>query len=60
MHVQVENVHDNLEKDYPLLYAVARCSALIERHRPVVTRLEYKGEGDVKETLLFAGKVPTV
>ncbi len=45
-----------LNQDYPLLMAVARCSLQVERHKPAVIRLEYQGEGPIEQTLLFAGK----
>lgn len=45
-----------LERDYPLLYAVARASTRVERHRPCVVRLSYTGEGPITQTLLLAGK----
>jgi leucyl aminopeptidase len=47
---------DTLERDYPLLSAVARGSFAVERHRPRVVRLEYLPQGEVSRTLLFAGK----
>lgn len=45
-----------LERDYPLLSAVARASFAVPRHRPRVIRLEYVGEGTIEQTLLLAGK----
>jgi leucyl aminopeptidase len=36
--------------------AVARSSLHVERHKPAVIRLEYVPEGEVTQTLLFAGK----
>lgn len=56
--VRVEVVADvgQLTREYPLLAAVARASLRVERHRPCVIRLEYVGEGPVRETLLLAGK----
>jgi leucyl aminopeptidase len=54
--VKVEIVTENLEKDYPLLSAVARASLHVERHRPVVVRLHYTGAGEKKDSLFFAGK----
>lgn len=50
-------VKDDLEKDYPLLHAVARASLHVERHKPVVVRLHYVGAGEKKDSLFFAGKV---
>lgn len=43
-----------LEKEYPLLSSVSRGSH--KRHSPVVVRLEYVGEGEIKDTILLAGK----
>ena len=56
--VRVELVDDihALRLEYPLLFAVARASIPVERHRPCVIRLEYRPEGPVVETLLLAGK----
>lgn len=45
-----------LRQDYPLLHAVARASTHVARHQPRVIRLEYQGEGEIQQTLLFAGK----
>jgi leucyl aminopeptidase len=45
-----------LEKNYPLLMAVARCSMVVERHWPCVIHLEYVPEGDVEETVFLVGK----
>jgi leucyl aminopeptidase len=55
--VKVERVTEGLERDYPLLAAVARASLHVERHKPVVVRLRYSGAGEKKESLFFAGKV---
>ncbi|MCC6525674.1 MAG: aminopeptidase [Polyangiaceae bacterium] len=41
---------------YPLIAAVARASQQVERHRPCVVELRYRPEGEVKRTLLLAGK----
>lgn len=56
--VEVEVVRDRepLEREYPLLMAVARASLHVERHLPRVVRLEYAGPGPVERTLFFAGK----
>jgi leucyl aminopeptidase len=45
-----------LNRDFPLLMAVARASLAVPRHRPRVLLLEYTGAGPVERTLLFAGK----
>ncbi|MCY2960106.1 MAG: leucyl aminopeptidase family protein [Planctomycetota bacterium] len=45
-----------LQRDYPLLSAVARASQPVARHRPCVIRLEYEPKGRIERTLLFAGK----
>ncbi len=54
--VEVETDVERLQADYPLLMAVARSSLAVERHKPAVIRLEYKPAGEIKQTLLFAGK----
>ncbi len=54
--VNVETDVDTLLAGYPLLMAVARSSLMVERHKPAVIRMEYVGEGEISETLLFAGK----
>ena len=56
VQVSVETKVDTLQKDYPLLMAVARSSLQVDRHKPAVIRLEYQGEGEIEQTLLFAGK----
>ncbi|KAI7829843.1 hypothetical protein BC939DRAFT_379822, partial [Gamsiella multidivaricata] len=49
---------DVIEKEYPLLHAVARCSLSVPRHFPRVVKLEYKSDepSKVKENLYFVGK----
>ncbi|KAF9364015.1 hypothetical protein BGX34_002778, partial [Mortierella sp. NVP85] len=49
---------DVIEKEYPLLHAVARCSLSVPRHFPRVVKLEYKSDEPsmVKENLYFVGK----
>ncbi|MFT3923556.1 MAG: leucyl aminopeptidase family protein [Myxococcales bacterium] len=47
---------DTLSYQYPLLMAVARASLTVERHRPRVIHLEYRGQGPIERTLLLAGK----
>ena len=54
--VTVVDAPATLQKDYPLLSAVARASMDVARHRPCVIRLEYVGKGKPQRTLLFAGK----
>ena len=54
--INVETDVDTLVADYPLLMAVARSSLMVERHKPAVIRMEYVGEGEITESLLFAGK----
>ena len=48
VQVLVETKVDTLQKDYPLLMAVARSSLLVDRHKPAVIRLEYQGEGEIE------------
>ena len=57
-NVDVEIVDDleTLEREYPLVMAVARASLPTERHHPRVIRLEYTGSGPIERTLMFAGK----
>eukprot|EP01111_Echinosteliopsis_oligospora_P016441 TRINITY_DN6839_c0_g2_i1.p1 TRINITY_DN6839_c0_g2~~TRINITY_DN6839_c0_g2_i1.p1 ORF type:complete len:541 (-),score=195.64 TRINITY_DN6839_c0_g2_i1:80-1702(-) len=57
-HVKVEVKDDVklIEKEYPLLHAVARASCTVQRHRPCIVHLEYTPDGDVEETLLISGK----
>jgi len=45
-----------LQKDYPLLMAVARASLAVPRHRPCVVRMEYAPTGKITRTILIAGK----
>ncbi|MET0339870.1 MAG: leucyl aminopeptidase family protein [Polyangiales bacterium] len=47
---------DTLSYQYPLLMAVARASLGVERHRPRVITLEYRGAGPIEQTILLAGK----
>ncbi|ORY00938.1 Zn-dependent exopeptidase [Basidiobolus meristosporus CBS 931.73] len=49
---------DILQKEYPLLHAVSRCSLSVERHKPCVVRIEYKSPepSKVKENLYLVGK----
>eukprot|EP00930_Biecheleria_cincta_P059298 TRINITY_DN45046_c0_g1_i1.p1 TRINITY_DN45046_c0_g1~~TRINITY_DN45046_c0_g1_i1.p1 ORF type:complete len:494 (+),score=77.29 TRINITY_DN45046_c0_g1_i1:187-1668(+) len=54
--IKVEVVEDNLQRDYPLLSAVARASLPVERHRPCVVRLSWCGAGNSKRTVCIAGK----
>ncbi|MCC5826063.1 leucyl aminopeptidase family protein [Alkalimonas sp.] len=56
--VQVEVVTDvpTLQRDYPLMMAVARSSLAVKRHHPAVIRLTYNPEGAVAQTVLLAGK----
>jgi leucyl aminopeptidase len=54
--VRVIDDLDTLSYQYPLLMAVARASLAVERHRPRVIHLEYRGHGPIERTLLLAGK----
>lgn len=56
--VSVSVMEDNKQilTQYPLLHAVARASVEVARHQPRVIRLEYVGDGDIEQTLYFAGK----
>jgi leucyl aminopeptidase len=52
VRVEVENDVSG----YPLLAAVARASQVVERHRPCVVKLAYQGPGEVRRTIVLAGK----
>ena len=54
--IRVEENRDALERDYPLLSAVARASFQVARHQPRGVRFEYEGEGECQHTFLLAGK----
>ncbi len=56
--VEVVSKHDVLQKEYPLLMAVARASLHVERHHPCVVRLSYKSPepSKVEEELFLVGK----
>jgi leucyl aminopeptidase len=54
--VEVETDVATLQKEYPLMMAVARSSLHVERHHPALIRLAYQPEGEVTQTLFFAGK----
>jgi leucyl aminopeptidase len=56
VRVGVLGARPALEREYPLLAAVARSSYSVDRHAPRVIRLDYQGDGSPKATLLFAGK----
>lgn len=56
LKIRVEENRDALERDYPLLSAVARASFQVARHQPRVVRFEYQGEGECQHTFLLAGK----
>lgn len=45
-----------LEKDYPLLSAVARASWSVDRQQPRVIRLSYQGDPESKKLIALAGK----
>lgn len=54
----VERNPEVLNKEYPLLMAVARASMQVPRHAPCVVELEYKSpdQSQVQEELYFIGK----
>ncbi len=54
--VTVQKDVKKLQREYPLLMAVARASLGVPRHRPCVVRLEYVPKGKVVRTVLLAGK----
>jgi len=45
-----------INKEYPLVSAVARASTMVPRHAPAILNMEYIGSGKIEETLLLAGK----
>ncbi|XP_028851948.1 putative aminopeptidase W07G4.4 [Denticeps clupeoides] len=45
-----------LEKEYPCLAAVNRCASGVPRHQARVIKLQYCGEGAIKNTLMLVGK----
>ncbi len=54
--VTVEADFKVIDKEFPLIGAVARASSHVERHQPRVIRLEYTPPGAIEETLYFVGK----
>ncbi|MFK7742660.1 MAG: leucyl aminopeptidase family protein [Planctomycetota bacterium] len=54
--VTVQKDVKKLQKDYPLMMAVARASLNVARHKPCVVRMEYKPTGKIQRTILLAGK----
>ncbi|MGB3726254.1 MAG: leucyl aminopeptidase family protein [Glaciecola sp.] len=53
---KVESNIDNIKRDYPLLFAVARASIEVPRHNPAVIHLSYKGDGPIEHVYYLAGK----
>lgn len=54
--VEVIAEPEMLQREYPLLSAVARASFAVPRHQPRVVKLEYCPSGPIEHTLLLAGK----
>ena len=54
--VSVESDFKQIDKNYPLVGAVARASQHVTRHQPRIIRLEYTPPGVIEETLYFVGK----
>ena len=54
--VEIITPEDDLAKHYPMLFAVARASMAVERHRPRVVRLTYTPPKKPLQSLMFAGK----
>lgn len=50
------SVERDLSERWPLLAAVARASMSVPRHHPCVLKLEYTPPGEVKSTVVLAGK----
>ncbi|EYB92954.1 hypothetical protein Y032_0188g1155 [Ancylostoma ceylanicum] len=60
--VKVEVTDDQkvIEKEYPLMAAVNRCANTVKEHQARLVRLEYVGEGDIKDTYMMVGKGVTI
>lgn len=56
VEVQVLQDASVFEKEYPCLAAVNRCASAVPRHQARVIKLQYCGEGRVKQTLMLVGK----
>ncbi|XP_077866008.1 putative aminopeptidase W07G4.4, partial [Saccoglossus kowalevskii] len=56
IQLNVISDEDTLAKEYPLHAAVNRCARHIDRHKGRIIELEYKGEGDIKQTPMIVGK----
>ncbi|WP_025820896.1 M17 family metallopeptidase [Shewanella marina] len=54
--VEVVSDRAELERDYPLLCAVARSSFMVQRHHPRVVRISYQSKGPIERSYFFAGK----
>ena len=50
VEVSIVNDLEALGNEYPLLMAVARASVAVERHRPCVVRMEWRGRGEITRT----------
>lgn len=59
VNVTIIDDRNSIEKDFPLLAAVARASQQVERHQPRVVKMTYQGEGPIEKTLLLVGKAVT-
>ncbi|ETN77079.1 cytosol aminopeptidase family, catalytic domain protein [Necator americanus] len=61
-NVKVEVTEDQklIEKEYPLMAAVNRCANTVKEHQARLVRLEYVGEGDIKDTYMMVGKGVTI
>ncbi len=57
--VEVMSNYNEINKNFPLLAAVARASNQVERHQPRVVTMTYQGKGDIEKTLLLVGKAVT-
>lgn len=56
VEVEVISCQETLEKTYPLLFAVGRSAAGVERHHSRVITLTYEPEGEITQSLYLAGK----
>jgi leucyl aminopeptidase len=56
--IQFDSITDSdaMLQHYPCLHAVARASLEVSRHQPRIVTLTYEGDGEIEQTLYFAGK----
>lgn len=54
--VEVISSQEQLKREYPLLFSVARASEQVARHNARVITMTYEGKGEIKHILYLAGK----